>query len=254
MGIHLVQDAVPSHNSRPLILAYHHPAHLISFKGTLEAVKRAKLQQAPVLLHKRNLFLYSLYFFFGQLVQIQFIAKCPKICHICPRMERGLAVYLVVGRHRHMGADAADGITQGGAILDLHPLHRIRVIACPSLRRIIQHAWVEPAAPAGTGLKEYMREFLRQPLVQLIDAKDITVEHFPLPVCRQGLAIALGNAAVHIPFNIRNFCLPQDGGHHPINRVHNLRPGEIQYILIPAVASGAVRGLQQPVWVAAVEV
>ena len=58
----------------------------------------------------------------------------PKICHICPCMQRGAAVHLVVWHHRHMAADAAYRIAQGSAILNFQPFHRVTLPAEKSLR------------------------------------------------------------------------------------------------------------------------
>ena len=39
----------------------------------------------------------------------------------------------------------------------LQPLHRVTVIADPTLGRIVEHSRIEPPAAAGTGLKEHLR-------------------------------------------------------------------------------------------------
>ncbi len=123
-------------------------------------------------------------------------------------MQRRIAEYLMVGRHRHMRTHAAYRIAQGSAILNFQPFHRVTVVTDPALGRIVEHPRIEPPAAAGTGLKEYLREFCRQPVIQIVHSQYIPVVDLSLPVRRPACRIAFRDAAVHIPFDIRNFRFP----------------------------------------------
>ena len=161
----------------------------------------------PVLLHEPDLVLHRLLLLSCQGVQIQLVAKGSKACHIGSRVQGSSPACLVVGRGGHVASHAADRVAVGGAVLDLQPLHRVRVVACPGLGRVVQHARVKAGAAAGTGLKEHIGELPRQPVVQVIHAQDIPVEHLSLPVCGEGGTVAFCDAPVHIPLDIGNLRL-----------------------------------------------
>ena len=103
-----------------------------------------------------------------------------------------------------MGPDGADRIAIGSSVLDLHPLHGVRIVAAPGLRGIGQHAGVKPCAAAGTGFEQYHGELRGQPPVEVINAQDITMGGLSLAVRRQRRRPAFGHAPVHIPLNIGN--------------------------------------------------
>ena len=65
------------------------------------------------------------------------------------------------------------------------PLDRVGVVARPGLRRVREHARVEPAAAAGARLEQDVREGRRQPGVQVVHAEDVAVEELALAVGRR---------------------------------------------------------------------
>ena len=146
-----------------------------------------------------------------------------------------------------MASDAADRIAVCGAVLYLEALRRVCVVTGPCLRRVIEHAGIKAPSPAGAGFKQDLGKFPGQPIIQIIDPQYITVEHLPLPVCRKGGWITLGNAPVHIPFYIWNPGFPQYFRHHLINSAYHLRTGIVQYILIPSVGTASARNMEDPV-------
>ena len=77
-----------------------------------------------------------------------------------------------------MASNTADRIAEGSAILDLQSFHCIRIVARPSLRRIIKDAWIKPPPAAGAGLEQHFWKSGSQPVVQVINPENIPVEHW----------------------------------------------------------------------------
>ena len=153
-----------------------------------------------------------------------------------------------------MASHAYNRIAVGSSVLDLQTLHSVRVIAGPCLRRIIEHSRVKPGASARAGFKQDMREIADQPFIQRIYSQNMPVEYLPLPVSRKGRTVTLRDAAVHIPFDIRDFCISDHLPEHAIDTVHNLRSGKVEYALMPAQRTGSVRYMKDPVRMRPVEV
>ena len=160
----------------------------------------------------------------------------------------------MVGAHGYVAAHADNRIAVGRTVLDLQAFYRIGIVAGPCLGRVIEHTRVKPCPAACAGLKENLRKCTGQAFIKVINTQNIAVEHFSLLICRESSAPAFADAAVHIPFDIRDFCMGQDLCHHFVNAVYHLRAGKVQDILEAAVGDGAVRRLQDPVRVGAVQI
>ena len=93
-----------------------------------------------------------------QSIQVKLISECSEICHIRPCIQRCDPVDLMVWYRGYMCTHTAHRVTVGRAILDLDPLHRVGIVACPALRRIIKHSRIETSATARAGLKQDMRK------------------------------------------------------------------------------------------------
>ena len=198
-------------------------------------------------LHERRKADHILLFLFREGVQIQLIAEGAEIGHIRSGLNGSVSAGLMVRRGRNVAAHGADRIDEGSAVLNLQPLVGIRIVARPGLGRIVQHAGVKASAAAGAGFKQNVREFRNQHFIQPVNAQNVAMEDFPLPVRRECGGIAFRNAAVHIPLHIIDLGFVQDLRQHLIDIVHYFRSCKIQHALISLLRLAAARGAQNPV-------
>ncbi len=69
-----------------------------------------------------------------------------------------------------MGADGADGVAEGGAVLDFQPFYCIGIVGGPALWGVVQQAGIESSAAGSAGLKENLGEGGIQAVVQVVDS------------------------------------------------------------------------------------
>ncbi len=105
-----------------------------------------------------------------------------------------------------MRTDRRNRIKERCPILNPQSVHRVRIIAAPYLRRIIQHTGIEPAAAAAASFYKKIRIPGKQLFQKVIHAKHIIISHSARIVDR---GIYLRDAAVHIPFDIFDIPLVQ---------------------------------------------
>ena len=86
----------------------------------------------------------------------------------------------MVGRNGHVGSHRTYRIRVRSSVLNLLPFPRVRVIAGPALRRIVQQSRIKTPSSAGAGLKQNLWKRRIQTVVQVIQPQDIPVEDLPL--------------------------------------------------------------------------
>lgn len=94
-------------------------------------------------------------------------------------------------------------------MLDRQPFNGIGIITAPDLGIVAQHSGIKASAAACAALEQNLREALRQPLCQRINAQHIAVHDLTLLLGRESTAVHIAHAAVHIPLDILNVMLPQ---------------------------------------------
>ena len=136
-----------------------------------------------------------------QLSGIQFIAECPRHGHHPSGMEAHTAPGLMVRHRGHMGSHCGNRIEERSPILDPQPIHRIRVIAAPDLRRIVQHARVKPAASAAAALYQHIRISAPQFFQEIIYSHHIVICHHSGLILH---GVNIRETPVHVPLHIGN--------------------------------------------------
>ena len=253
-GINLVEHFVPANDGSLFILADYHPRGIVTLKRAEQAVECAELQHFAVFLHKLDLFAHRSQFVTGQSVDIQLIAERAEAGDIAARFKRRDAEHLMVGHDGYMRADAADRVAHGRAVLDLETFSGIRIITRPALRRIVQDARIKAAATRRTRLKQHLRERGRQAVVQIVHTEYVAVKQLTLLVGRQRSRKCLGDAAVHVPLDVRDLGLAQQLGHTLKNVINHFLAAVIEHILMAAVAHAAARRMDSPIRMRTVQV
>ena len=185
---------------------------------------------------------------------VQLIAEGARHGNGGPGADGGASSGLVVGRGGYVGTHGRHGIAEGGAVLDGQPGNGIGVVAAPDLGAVGQCPGIEPSTAAGAALKEYIGEFFRQPLHQVVVAQHEAVAYLPLPGSRKGTAVDIRQIAVKIPLDIVDGILPQKPGQNLIQPVHHVRPAHVQHQLAAAHGGLAPGHRQRPVGVGTVEI
>ena len=216
-------------------------------EGIAEAVVVPLLDEVIVLLEEGRLPFDGLPFLRGALAQVHLIAEGAAHGHGTPGLQGGDAAVLLIGRDGDVGPHGADGIAEGGAVLDAQAVHGVGVVAAPDLGGVVEHPCVKPAAAAGAALDQQLRVVPAQPLQNVVDAKHIAVVDLPLAVGGQGGGPDVGEAPVHIPFEIGDAGAVQDLLHGPVDVIPDLPTGEVQHQLAPAPGLGPAGNAQGPV-------
>ncbi|MNT75609.1 hypothetical protein D3C86_1667840 [compost metagenome] len=100
--------------------------------------------------------------------EIELVAEIPGHRDISSHSERRDPADLMVRHRGYVRPHRADRIDKTRAVLDFQPFHRIRVVARPGLRHVIQHAGVESASAARAAFEQNVRERRSQLLHQLV--------------------------------------------------------------------------------------
>ena len=153
-----------------------------------------------------------------------------------------------------MGSDRGDGIAVGGAVLDLKPFHGIGIITPPGLGRIVEHPCIVPAAAAGAGFKQKIGEIRDQPFIQAVHPEDVFMIDPPLPGRIPSCAVAFADGTVHVPFDIVDGSLLNNGMHPLIKIIHHLGLRHIKHHLMPSQGRIPLRRGQCPVGIPSVEI
>ena len=125
-----------------------------------------------------NLFGNLRLFLFGKFAYIQFVTERACASHVVASLRRKSASRLVVGTNRVMRRHCALRIAKGSTLLNECSAIGVCVVACPDLRKIVQHCTVETASSAAAPFHQHVGEALRQFLCQRIHAQNISVRHF----------------------------------------------------------------------------
>ena len=135
-----------------------------------------------------------------------------------------------------MRTDTDNGVSNGGSVLNLCSLRRIRVITAPGLGSVVHQSRIISGSTAGTGFKKHIRELCSQAMIQIIDSKNISMHHLSLSFRIQCSRIGLGHISIHIPLNIGNGGFSKNLCHLSVNIIHNLFSGIVQYMLVSGMA------------------
>ena len=156
---------------------------------------------------------------------------------------------LVVGDGRDVGAHGADRERQRGAPLDAQPLDGVRVVARPGLRREGEHARVEATAAAGAGLEQDVREAVRQPPVELVQAQHVAVVELALALGRQAQAVRLGDRPVEVPLDVADGRGREHGLQSVVQVVDDLGAAHVQHELLAGLGARPAGHADGPVGV-----
>ena len=191
--------------------------------------------------------------FLGHLGNVQLVTECTSHRNMGTGMQRRNTTVAMVIRHAHMGSHGAKWIHQCGSLLDQQALDGIHIVRSPDLGAVIQHTGIETATAAGAVFQQQLREFLYQPLLQVIKAQNIAVIEFPHSLCRQCRAADIRHGAVHIPLQICNVRAVQNGRHRFENMIPDILPCHVQHILMSGHVDLSTRDLDRPVGMGAVQ-
>ena len=122
-----------------------------------------------------------------------------------------------------MRTDHGYRVNIGRTVLDLAALGRVRIVAAPGLRRIVEHTGIKAGTTARAGLEQNVRELTGKSAVQVVKTKCVPMHHLTLAICRQRKAERGGHVAVHIPFDIRNLGLGENLRNHIMDIVDHFR-------------------------------
>ncbi len=183
----------------------------------------------------------------GQRGRIELVAEDPEERHRGAHLDRRDPAGLVVRDRRDVRAHRAQRVGHRGPPLDLEALDRVGVVARPGLRRVGEHARVEPPATAGARLEQDVREGRGQAGIELVDAQDVAVEELALAIGREGEAVRLGDRPVHVPLDVRDRRAREELGQDAEEVVDDLRPREVEDELLAALGPGPARDPDRPV-------
>ena len=131
---------------------------------------------------ERNLFSRHLLFFISHLTEIQFISKCSLHCTDSSCLEWCHAMILMIRANRYVCGNRRHRIAKGSTVLNTQSFNRIRIIATPDLRTVIQHTCIKPSTAATASFQQKFWESLSHSFQYFIKAKHITMSQFPLTV------------------------------------------------------------------------
>ena len=69
----------------------------------------------------------------------------------------------------------ADGIEEGGPVLDAQAVDSVRVVTAPDLRGIIEHGGIKASAASAAALQKDVGEAGKEALQQFVDAEYVAV-------------------------------------------------------------------------------
>ena len=193
-----------------------------------------------------NLFGNLRLFLFGKFAYIQFVTERACASHVVASLRRKSASRLVVGTNGVMRRHCALRIAKGSTLLNECSAIGVCVVACPDLRKIVQHCTVETASSATAPFHQHVGEALRQFLCQRIHAQNISVRHFALTLRRQKWRIQIGKVPVHIPFDVVDVVFAYYVAYFSENVFHHFGVGKIQHKLISSTHPSRIGIVQHP--------
>lgn len=102
---------------------------------------------------------------------------------------------------------------------------------CCRSSRIIQSPCVEPSASARASLEKHVGKRRRQPRGEIVHAEHTLVRKRALTISER-LRIELGNTAVEVPFDIRNFVGGQNIAYRRKDMIDDLFAGKVEHQLV----------------------
>ena len=108
-----------------------------------DSVIIARSHKRIVLVEFFYLFLYRILVIVRDLRNVKFIAERTRHRNVSSRFKRSDPAYTVVRAVRNVSAEAGAGIAHRSAVLYLEPFYSVGIIACPYLRRVVEHTCVK---------------------------------------------------------------------------------------------------------------
>ena len=106
-----------------------------------------------------------------------------------------------------MRAHCRNGVNKRSAVLNLHSVIGVGVVAAPDLRRVVEHTCVKTSATAAAVFNKNVGEVCVYAVHNLVNAEHIAVVELALSVLGERTGISVGNVSVHIPLNVGNGAL-----------------------------------------------
>ena len=236
------------------VFIHEFPGHEIALSRFGQAVIVALMGEGVKMPEGFDLFLHLLLFFLRNLIQVQLIAEGAGHGHVAAGAEGNASAGLVVRAGGYVRAHRADRIKEGGPVLDAQPVDRIRVVAAPDLRGVVEHGRVEPSAAAAAALQEDVGEAGKEAFHQIIYAEHIPVADLAGPFRPEIAAVGVADAPVHVPFHIIDLSVRQDV-RHPFQKIGaHLGIGHVQNQLVASPVGLAAGNGQRPVGMGPVQV
>ena len=237
-----------------LILGRILPRAEIAALRIIQAIIVAARNQIAMTLEADDLLPDFILLLIRQFVGIQFVAKRAIHRNDRARPQRNAPARLVIRAGRNMCANGRNRIAEGRSVLNGQALHGVRIIRAPDLREIGHHARIKAAAAAGASFKEHIRESCGDTLKQRIQAQHIAMEHLALTLRRAGMAVNIGDIAVHIPLDVINGMIRQQARQALGQIVDHFQSGQIQHQLVAAHRRFAARQRKGPIRMRAIEI
>ena len=230
------------------------PCGDISLIWAFQPGKRALLRGVPQLLDLFHLPADFFHVLRRLGAQIQLISEIATHRHVPPHTHGGHPARLVIRHGGHMGPHGAGGIAQACAPLNKQSLRRVRIVAGPGLRHVVQHPGVKPAASAAAALKQHLREGCRNLLQHPVEPQHVPVGGFAFPPVQQQRGTGLLEVPVHVPFDIADVRAFQHVGYRSDHIFLYILPAHVQNQLIPCGGSAPALRVQAPVRMRPVQV
>ena len=225
----------------------------VAAERVAQAVIVTGAHQGIVLVEFLDLLFYLPFVIVRYPCDIQLIAECSHHSDMTPCLERRYPAHAVIGAVRNVRSEAGAGIAQGSAVLYFKPFYRVSVVGAPYLRRVIQHTCVKPRTAAGAVFKQQIGEIGEQPLLDLVNAEDVSVPYFALSFRGEYLVSDLAELAVHVPLDILDIRRGQYLVHLLVDVVAHVFSGEVYDKLRTAGGARSAGDMYAPVGVRLVQ-
>ena len=139
-----------------------------------------------------------------------------------------------------------DRIGERGSILDLQPVDRVRIVAAPDFRLVIQHGRIIPPASAAAAAEQHLGMLFRNLLQDPVQSQHVPVHGLALALPGKKAGPNVGDTAVHIPFQILDPGIGQQRIQNAGQISADVLPGQIQDQLVPSSAHGPSRRPKAP--------
>ena len=160
----------------------------------------------------------------------------------------------MVRAYRNVGTNGTDRIEERASVLDRQAVDRIGIIAAPDLRRVIHHTGIISSASSAAALEQQIRACGKEFFHQIVNTEHIAVIQLSVSALCCHMAVNIADTAVHIPFDIINLCIMNDGCQTLQQILTHILTRHIKYKLISAVIRHTARNCKCPIRMCTVKI